>query len=337
MTQPPVRPPLPDDAFAGASRPDGELRPALSYFGEPMLKKPHWEWNVVSYLFLGGIMGASGLLAALANRSSHPGDAALERSSRYLSLSLAVACPAVLISHLGRPERFTHMLRIVKFKSPMSMGVWGLVAFSSVAAANAAAQMARDGLLPRWGAWFELPRVSIALQAALGCFIAGYTGVLLSATAIPIWAKGKIHVPAMSVCSAVSGACAANALLLARHPDSARTIHKLERLESLAAAAELAILLHFRRFAGDYGKPMFEGERGKRFAAYTLIAGIAAPLALNAPALFTREHSARKPNLFKTLLAGALTLAGGYVLRETLIEAGKDSSQDPKVAFRQPE
>jgi formate-dependent nitrite reductase membrane component NrfD len=40
---------------------------------------------------------------------------------------------------------------------------------------------------------------------------------------------------------------------------------------------------------------------------------------------------------YKTLLASVLTLAGGYVLRETLIEAGKESADDPKAAARQPE
>ena len=67
------------------------------------------------------------------------------------SFVLAAACPAVLITHLGRPERFLHMLRIVKFKSAMSMGVWGLVAFgASPATLRRRRRLARDGLLPRW-------------------------------------------------------------------------------------------------------------------------------------------------------------------------------------------
>jgi hypothetical protein len=37
------------------------------------------------------------------------------------------------------------------------------------------------------------------------------------------------------------------------------------------------------------------------------------------------------------VLAAALTLAGGYVFRETLIEAGKGSADDPRAASRQPE
>jgi hypothetical protein len=38
-----------------------------------------------------------------------------------------------------------------------------------------------------------------------------------------------------------------------------------------------------------------------------------------------------------TLLAGVLTLAGGYVLRKVLIDAGKASADDPAQAFVQPE
>jgi hypothetical protein len=40
---------------------------------------------------------------------------------------------------------------------------------------------------------------------------------------------------------------------------------------------------------------------------------------------------------WKTLVASGLTLAGAYVLRETLIEAGKESADDPRVSSRQPE
>jgi hypothetical protein len=32
-----------------------------------------------------------------------------------------------------------------------------------------------------------------------------------------------------------------------------------------------------------------------------------------------------------------LTLYGGYILRETLIEVGKGSAEDPRAAARQPE
>jgi hypothetical protein len=36
-------------------------------------------------------------------------------------------------------------------------------------------------------------------------------------------------------------------------------------------------------------------------------------------------------------VSSVLTLVGGYVFRESLIEAGKASARDPRVAFIQPE
>lgn len=324
-------PPLPDDAFAGAARGDGKMR-GIGYFDRPLLKKPQWDWAVISYLFLGGIMGGSGVLAALAQRSE---DKPLERTSRYLSMALALACPAVLVSHLGRPERFLNMMRVVKFKSPMSMGVWGLVGYSAFAGLNAAAQLSRDRILPAWIQRLEPKPVTVTLQAMFGAFTAGYTGVLLSATAIPLWAKGKYHIPAISVCSAMSGACAINAIALCADPNGGAAQVKLERLEACAAVLEVAALVHFRISAGDTGDPMFEGARGERLRTWTVGAGILAPLALNAVSLLTRTHR-KRPSILRTLLAGGLVLAGGYILRETLIEAGKASADDPSQAFIQP-
>jgi hypothetical protein len=84
----------------------------------------------------------------------------------------------------------------------------------------------------------------------------------------------------------------------------------------------------FRRQAGGIGAPMFDGKRGAKLRNYTQLAGILAPAALGLLPFGGRA---------KTLLASALTLAGGFVLRETFIEAGKASADDPRAASRQPE
>ena len=318
----------PDSATYGVG--DGASLPAHqapTYYEQPLLKKPHWEWEVISYLFLGGVMGGSAILVALADEAGD--DAELARNARYVAFALASACPLVLVKHLGRPERFLNMLRIVKFKSVMSMGVWGLIAFSAPAAAAAAAQAARDGLVPNWLRYVGPRALTNPLSALFGAFIAGYTGVLLSATAIPFWAIGKRHIPAFSVCSGLAGACALNAGLLELGGNANPvTVRKLERLEIVASLAEGLLLLDFRRHAGALADPMFVHARGKKFAALTLAGGIAAPTVLG----LLRIHAR-----WKTLLGTVLTLVGGYVLRETLIEAGKDSADDPRAASRQPE
>jgi formate-dependent nitrite reductase membrane component NrfD len=254
-------------------------------------------------------------------------EADLARSARYLSFVLAAACPAVLITHLGRPERCLHMMRIVKFKSVMSMGVWGLIAFSAPSTLAAAAQLSRDGLLPKWIDALEPRPVMKVLQGLIGAFMAGYTGVLISATAIPVWGKGKRYIPAFSVCSGFAGACALNAAIVAL-TGTERTRHKLERLELIASTAEFILLEAFRRHAGELGDPMYGGARGRKLRTFTEIGGIIAPALLGLLPFGGKT---------KTLLASALTLAGGYILRETLIESGKDSADDPRAASRQPE
>ncbi len=324
---PTALPPQPDASALGASRGDGlPAHAPATYYERPLLKKPHWEWEVVTYLFLGGIMGGSGMLTLIADDRPER-DADLARSARYAAFALAAVCPVVLIGHLGRPERFLHMLRIVKFKSPMSMGVWGLGAFSVPATLGAAGQLARDGVLPGWIGVLAPRALTNVLSAVLGAFIAGYTGVLLSATAIPVWGIGKRFIPAFCVCSGFASACALNAGILALC-GSDRTRHKLERLELVASLAELTLIEGFRRHAGPTGSAMFGGAQGRKLRQVTELGGIVAPALLNLLPFGGRA---------KALLATALTLAGGYVLREVLIEGGKASADDPRAASRQPE
>ena len=305
----------------------------VTYFEQPVLKRPHWGWNVVTYLFLGGIMGASSMIAAMVDRTASPSENRLARNANFSALALAVACPLVLISHLGRPERFLHMLRIVKFKSPMSMGVWGLVLFSNVATLAAIRELALLGKIPRWLRHIAPPGAPL-FQALLGSFIAGYTGVLLSATAIPLWAKGKRHIPALGVTSGIGSACALQSLLLFDGENEA-ALGKLQRFELASCAAELLILFDFEKHAGPYGAPMFEGERGQRLRNVTMLAGLVAPIALNSLHVIARPRGIIAKVM--TLTASVLTLCGGYILRETLIESGKGSADDPHAGFSQPE
>ena len=296
-----------------------------------MLKAPHWEWNVVSYLFLGGITGGLGILCALADPAKED-ERRMRRSLRYASLVLAAANPGLLITHLGRPERFLNMMRIVKFKSPMSLGVWGLIAYSGAAGANVMRELAESNVIPRWLRHLA-PSPFTALHALTGAFIGGYTGVLLSATANPLWSSGKRHIPAASVSSGIAGACALASLISVIEGNHG-VARKLERFEMVAGAAEALLLSSFEKHAGEYGKPLFKGKHGERLRTYTLLGGILAPMALN---LAGSAIKLPKPlDAIRTIAASMLTLAGGYVFREVLIEAGKASARDPHAAFIQP-
>ena len=83
--------------------------------------------------------GAAAVIAAAAGMSGHP---TLARDARWIAAAGAAASPPLLISDLGRPDRFLNMLRVFKVQSPMSVGVWTLVAFSTASSSAAFADVA---------------------------------------------------------------------------------------------------------------------------------------------------------------------------------------------------
>ena len=328
----------PDAVAASLGRNDGGFgRNQQSYYDEPVLHKAHWGWEIISYFWVGGIMSGSALLGALTDSFGSESDATFVRNARWIALVGAAASGALLIKDLGRPERFHHMLRIVKFGSPMSIGTWTLSWFSFNAASTIAAQLKRDRVLPIDLAGFIPLPLRNGMLATSAAIMALYTGVLVAATAIPVWYRGRRTIPAIFVASAFGTACSLNVALLALAGASPRTIAKLERIETIAAAAELALLELYKRDAGDAGKPFFTGPIGKRVRTWTQLLGVAVPLILNTPAWFNRDserRGTRRRLPLLTLAGSALSLYGGYVLRESIVLAGRISGDDPKPVLQ---
>ena len=92
-----------------------------TYYDYPVLKAPFWRWEIIWYFFFGGLAAGCYVLATIASLFGSPEDRSVTRTGYYLSLLALLPCPALLIKDLGRPERFLHMLRVFKVKSPMSM------------------------------------------------------------------------------------------------------------------------------------------------------------------------------------------------------------------------
>jgi hypothetical protein len=160
----------------------------VGYYGQPVIKPPVWTWQVGLYLFVGGTAGMSGVIALGAFLTGQPIE--LVRDALALAAAGAVISPFLLIADLGRPMRFFNMLRVFKWRSAMSMGVWILVFFSSCAMpAFLLAEGA--GLLTRQGIPEVFLRAALFLfilgTALFGLLLATYTGVLLGATAVPAW------------------------------------------------------------------------------------------------------------------------------------------------------
>src|SRR2546425_1620385 len=195
--------------------------PDTGYYGIPLLKKPAWTWEVPLYFFVGGAAGAAAVVGAIADYTG--ADRKLVRDARWIAAAGAVISPALLIADLGRPARFLNMLRVFKPQSPMSVGVWTLLGFSGAAAATAFAGFMGE----RYGPSLPLRVIENAGQAAslvFGLPFSNYTGVLIGATAIPVWNQNVGDLP---IHFAASGLGAAVGLLEMMGNDKSRALQAL--------------------------------------------------------------------------------------------------------------
>ncbi len=318
--------------------PEQELAEEPTYYDYPVIKQPTWRWEIVWYFFFGGLAGGCYVIATFASLFGSKEDRAVTRAGYYLSLLALLPCPPLLIKDLGRPERFLHMLRMFKVKSPMSMGTWGLVSFSLFSGLMAVVQAARDDILGRW--WGSrllagLPQRLIALPGTLlGVFLTGYTGVLLTATSVPLWSRSKV-LGGVFLSSAASTSSALISLVLRIFGAPARTLHKLERLEWTATLLEMVGLLTFLRQSGRAARPLVgsaPGEHGRTFWSAVFGGGLFLPWLIQSFSLLGGRRKNKKSNV-RGIVISLLALAGGCFLRRTMIEAGHTSSRDARTTL----
>jgi len=287
-----------------------------SYYGRPILKPPPWRHDIPAYLFTGGLAAGSSLVAAGADLAGLPG---LRRATRVASLGALLASTYFLVNDLGRPERFHHMLRVVKPTSPMSMGTWILTAYGPAAGLAAVSEAA--GVLPRRGvlglARRLLPSVgrgSGLAAAAAAPALATYTAVLLSDTAVPSWHEAHADLPFVfggSALAAGAGAGLLGAPLAETGP--------ARRLAVAGAALELAMMHRVESGHGLLSEPFHTGPAGTllRAARGLTVAGAVGAV------LGRRSRMA-------TALSGASLLAGSLATRFGVYEAGVASAKDPR-------
>ncbi|MFZ0319963.1 MAG: NrfD/PsrC family molybdoenzyme membrane anchor subunit [Candidatus Sulfotelmatobacter sp.] len=296
---------------APASHP--QIRGKESYYGLPVLKAPVWTWEVPLYFFIGGVSGMSAALALAAQLFGS--DAALIRTALLIALIGAVICPILLITDLGRPSRFLNMLRVFKLQSPMSMGAWILVAFSGcVFVAVVAFELSQRGYATplvigiRWA--------GEATGALTGLLLAAYTGVLIGATANPVWSHNRRALPQHFLASAVGGAAGVLELLGFLTPAT-------QILGLVAAIAETLLGIHFELSRLPVNAPLHHGKSGITFRIGGLLAGPGA-LVLR---LMSHSSDGRRA-------AAICFLAGSLLARYAWIWAGVASAKDPETLFQ---
>ena len=283
------------------------------YYGIPLLKQPAWTWEVPLYFFVGGAAGASAVVGAIANYTG--ADRRLVRDARWIAAAGSVLSPALLISDLGRPTRFLNMLRVFKAQSPMSVGVWTLLGFSSGAMAAVFAGSLRE----RYGEMLPLRVLENAGEAAsllFGLPFSNYTGVLIGATAIPVWNENAGELP---IHFGMSGLASSVGLLeLMGH----RRSRALQMLGLGAAAFEVWEGWRLESRNRSALDPLKRGLSGGIIRAGGALSG-PLPLALRVASLMAGRHSEKLRKL-----AAISAVAGSLLTRIAWVHAGHVSAQD---------
>jgi formate-dependent nitrite reductase membrane component NrfD len=210
----------------------------------------------------------------------------------------------------------------LKLLSPMSAGAWALLAFS-----GCAFLAALDVFLEqRGGRGFPGLRTVVGLVGSIfGFFLAAYPGVLLGATARPLFVNGH-WLGALFLAVGASTGGAAIALVLAMlGGDRREGLAPLMRTVAVALVVQGVALLLFIgtvSMSGSIGISralgvLLSGPYSLTFWLGAVLVGLVVPLALHL------GGGARRASAGLTALVAVLVLIGGFVIKYVLIAAGQ--------------
>ncbi|HEU4674829.1 MAG TPA: NrfD/PsrC family molybdoenzyme membrane anchor subunit [Motilibacteraceae bacterium] len=296
----------------GKRRKDESMVPEAtftSYYGRPVIKAPQWEpLDIAGYLFLGGLAGASSVIAAGAEASGRPG---LARVGKLGGLGAISVSFVALVHDLGKPARFINMLRVFKPTSPMSMGTWILSVYGPLAGVAAVTDV--TGWFPRIG------KAATVGAAATGPAVAAYTAVLIADTAVPAWHEGYREMPFVFVGSAAA-AGAGLGMLAAPLAENGPA----RRAGVLGAAVELTASRLLERRVGETAEVYHSGKGG---TLMKVAQGLTLAGAVGGALLGGRSRVA-------AAASGAALLAASACTRFGIFHAGVASAKDPKYTVK---
>jgi protein NrfD len=281
---------------------------------------PHWNWLIVVYFILGALAGGTYFLAAMMDLTGRESHRRLARLGYFITLPVLLVIGVVLIVDLGRPDRFWHLFianhtwrPMFKYWVPMSMGSWGVLAFSFFALLSFIAAFAEQRRPNwRWALWLRRPGLLGILVTVLGALLAlhvtGYTGVMLSVLNRPVWSD----TPLFGMLFLVSAVTMAAALLVL----AARTLDwqgpgvaALQRIWYWLLVAQVIVLVALFVSLGPAARGWL--NLWGVVLAIGIVIGIVLPL-----------FSYRRPGMFGERgwpVSATLVLAGGFLVRTAIV------------------
>jgi formate-dependent nitrite reductase membrane component NrfD len=306
-----------------------------------LLKSADWPLLIDLYFFLGGLAGGAFVLATVAALLDERRYRDLIRVGYYVALLAIIPAPILLIVDLGLPSRFLHMMMVTgprsvdigagavtlgpfhfKALSPMNVGAWALLIFGACAFLAALFTFQEDRSGRRSGALRMLVGL---IGSVFGFFIAAYPGVLLGATARPLFISAHWLGALFLIVGASTGA-AAIALILSllgnAHRDSLLRLMKITAFVLILEVVGLVLFIISVSSTGSTGiaralGPLLTGSHSLLFWLGAVGIGLVIPLALQFGA------AARRTTPGMAALVAILVLVGGFLFKYVIIAAGQ--------------
>jgi polysulfide reductase chain C len=305
-----------------------------------LLKSADWPLLIDLYFFLGGLAGGAFVIATIAALLDARRFRDIVRAGYYLAFLAILPGPLFLILDLGLPTRFLHMVMVskpsteigmgalalgpfhLKIFSPMSAGAWALLAFSVCAFLAAL-----DVFLEHRGgrSLGGLRRGVGVIGGVFAFFIAAYPGVLLGATARPLFISAHWLGALFLAIGATSGGAAIALVLHVFGSQARESLPRLMRFVAFALILQLVALALFVisvSISGSVGigkalALLLAGPFSPTFWIGAVIVGLLIPLGLQFGGVL------RKGSPSMAVLASVLILVGGFLTKYVIIAAGQ--------------
>ncbi len=292
----------------------------------------NWELPVAIDLFLAAMGAGAFLLAVAVDFAGSRKYKTVSTVGAFVAPWPAIAGVLLLVIDLGQPFRFWEMMArrsgdgslwlespFIMFNtgSTMSYGTWFLSIFICISLAYIGASLAAYPF--PWGGIIKKLVGLVGVPFALLVMI--YTGVLLSATASPLWAT--VALPILFVVSAMVTGVASVVFSLAVLrwmgiiEQQSSYIPELEKLNSRIIIFNIVALVAFMVMVAGSG--MLGAVVGSPFGPIWWVGVVI--LGLVVPLVYGFKGKLRSPQ--GSLAVSALVLLGGFFLRYVILMAGQ--------------
>jgi hypothetical protein len=287
------------------------------YLSQDVTKVPGWHGLVAWDLLFNNLTTGLFLFAAVGELAAPALLGPVARVAYPVALVFLLTDLLMLVSDLGDPLRFHHMLRVFKPSSPMSLGTWSLTVYSLPLTLIVAIETAQVlHLLPTGSMALEWVRMSLVVFGLIPAFGSlAYKGVLFSTCSQPGW-KDARWLGGWMANSALSLGCA-ELLAVSVLTGYARAAAALSTIAAVLAVLSLIptgfVFLEIRETVAR----IYSDQQIYRALFLTLVGGTLAPALL----LLAGEGAPWR------LGAVLLIVVGGFAVRSLFLKIPHDSHE----------